>query len=161
MLSIEDERNKGVLKQFIQSLVRIDTTPLPDFIPYINKLADQEYYDPNAEVISLLTIHAAKGLEFSQVFLIGAEENILPHSRKGQTTDIEEERRLFYVATTRARDDLYILHTRSRGKEKAELSRFVHQLPESVAPRIVDPAITSQVAKIKKRAQKRAQSSLF
>jgi superfamily I DNA/RNA helicase len=160
-LSIETERNSGVIRQFIQSLVRIDTTPLPDFMPYISKLADQEYYDPNAEVISLLTIHAVKGLEFSQVFLIGTEEDILPLSKKGQIADIEEERRLFYVAATRAKDDLYILHTRSRGKEKAELSRFARQLPESVATRIVDPAIAGQVAKIKKRAQKKAQSSLF
>lgn len=161
MLSIETERNRGVLRQFIQSLMRIDNTPLPDFLPYINKLADQEYYDPNAEAISLLTIHAAKGLEFSQVFIIGAEENILPHSKKGQVADVEEERRLFYVAATRARDDLYILHTRKRSKEKTELSRFVKELPESIAPRMVDPALASQAAKIKKRAQKRAQSSLF
>ncbi len=83
----------------------------------------------HAHGIHLLTFHAAKGLEFPVVFIAGAEEGITPSGRKD--ADEEEERRLFYVAMTRARDELYITHSAKRfqyGKEKVyERSRFVKE----------------------------------
>ncbi|HEU4914850.1 MAG TPA: ATP-dependent helicase [Candidatus Saccharimonadales bacterium] len=161
MLTIENERNITEIKQFIQSLARIKDMPPAEFMTYLAGIAQQEYYDPDAEAISLLTIHAAKGLEFSQVYLIGAEEGILPLSKKGRIADIGEERRLFYVAATRARDDLYMTFVRQRAKQKPELSRFVRELPPGLAAMEADPAMAAQITRIKKRAQKRAQSSLF
>jgi DNA helicase-2/ATP-dependent DNA helicase PcrA len=161
MLSIENDRNRTVLRQFMQSLARLGNMAPAQFIQHVADISSQDYYDPDAEAISLLTIHAAKGLEFSQVYLIGTEEGILPLAKKGQVADLSEERRLFYVAATRARDDLYMTYTRSRSREKTELSCFVRELPAQLLARESDPAMTAQITRIKKRAQKRSQSSLF
>ena len=70
----------------------------------MDDIAEQEFYDPSVNAVSLLTIHASKGLEFAHVFLIGAEENALPKASQSGTREIAEEKRLFYVAATRARD---------------------------------------------------------
>ncbi|MEI7579859.1 MAG: UvrD-helicase domain-containing protein [bacterium] len=87
--------------------------------------------------VTLMTIHAAKGLEFAQVFVTGMEEGIFPHSRSFMDpTEMEEERRLAYVAYTRAKDNLYLTHTESRtffGQISANpLSRFVSDIPKSL-----------------------------
>lgn len=83
------------------------------------------------QAVRLLTFHAAKGLEFPVVFIVAAEEGISPVLRK--ETDIEEERRLFYVAMTRARDELQITYTTERvrygEKEPMDVSRFVNEIP--------------------------------
>ena len=84
--------------------------------------------------VSLSTLHAAKGLEFGHVFLVGVEEGILPHERSEAPEQIEEERRLMYVGITRARRSLQISYCskRRRGKEWAgcEPSRFIAELPQ-------------------------------
>jgi ATP-dependent DNA helicase Rep len=85
-----------------------------------------------ADAVSLSTIHAAKGLEFSCVFLVGAEEGILPHRESAEDGKIDEERRLMYVAVTRARKQLFVTYCqkRRRGKEwqTCEPSRFIAEL---------------------------------
>jgi len=85
-----------------------------------------------AAKVSLMTLHAAKGLEFPVVFIVGCEENILPLSLEGMSSDIEEERRLFYVGMTRAKKRLYLTHTKKRtlfGKRMNNpLSRFVEDI---------------------------------
>ena len=77
-----------------------------------------------------MTIHSAKGLEFKVVFLIGVEDDIIPHYR---SEDLEEERRLFYTAITRAQEDLYLTWAKKRRKgnkvRKKKLSRFLRELP--------------------------------
>ncbi len=161
LLDVVNDHNVVALRQFYNSLLRLKDMPLAQFAQYLFSLAEQEYYDPTAEAVSLLTIHAAKGLEFSQVFVISTEEGILPLSKRGQVADLAEERRLFYVAATRARDGLHLLHARSRAGTKCELSRFVADLPAMVAQRMTDPAIGGQLARGQKRAQKRSQASLF
>ena len=88
-----------------------------------------------AQRIMLLTFHAAKGLEFPVVFIAGAEEGITPlDDRRG--TDPDEERRLFYVAMTRARDALYLTHCRHRTRHGTRLpaspSRFLAEIPGAV-----------------------------
>ena len=93
-----------------------------------------ESRDQETDAVSLSTLHAAKGLEFGHVFLVGAEEGILPHERSETPEQIEEERRLMYVGITRAERSLQISHCtkRKRGKEWAacEPSRFIAELPQ-------------------------------
>ncbi len=73
-----------------------------------------DVFDPRADAVPLMTLHTAKGLEFKIVFLAGVEEGLIPFTFGGKDTDIEEERRLFYVGMTRAKDELLLLHARSR-----------------------------------------------
>lgn len=81
--------------------------------------------------VMLSTMHSAKGLEFSVVFVVGANEGTVPHHKASLPADIEEERRLFYVALTRAKERLHICAVRERHHRKQEISRFVKEcLPE-------------------------------
>jgi DNA helicase-2/ATP-dependent DNA helicase PcrA len=89
-------------------------------------------YDPRADRVTLMTLHAAKGLEFPVVFLAGCEEGVLPYVRKDELPDIEEERRLFYVGMTRAQEKLILSHARTRllygQRMENPLSRFVGEI---------------------------------
>jgi superfamily I DNA/RNA helicase len=161
ILKLADDKNKATVRQFANTLVRYNDMPTGVYVQHVRTLAEQEFYDPAAGAVTLLTIHAAKGLEFPVVFLAGAEEGSLPLTHKGLIADVEEEKRLFYVAVTRARDELYILHARTRRAATRELSSFVAVLPPDVLERVRDPAMDAQLKRIKKRAQKRAQGSLF
>jgi superfamily I DNA/RNA helicase len=143
------------LAQFVGTLGRFKR--LTEVTAYIADIAERGFYDPQADAITLLTIHAAKGLEFPHVFIVGAEEGILPSSR----ADPEEERRLFYVAVTRAREQLQILHAKNRGGQPATVTRFVAALPPAVLEQMVDPDMQAQARRIAKRAAKQSQQSLF
>jgi superfamily I DNA/RNA helicase len=158
-LSLESDKYAVALRQFTNSLLPYDDRPLADYLEHIKIIADQAYYDPAADAVTLLTIHAAKGLEFSCVFLLAVEEGTLPHLPKNKPANLEEERRLFFVAVTRARDELYMLHARKRTSELRELSRFVTALP--TVEHVLDPGLASQQRKIAKRQQKRSQTSMF
>lgn len=76
--------------------------------------AEVDTWDPRAERVSLLTLHAAKGLEFAAVFVVGCVDGLLPFRRDGDDTDVDEERRLFFVGMTRARSHLILSHARRR-----------------------------------------------
>lgn len=143
------------LRQFCGSLVRFKA--VAQAVAHIDDIAAQDFYDPRAEAVTLLTIHASKGLEFDHVFLIAAEDGVLP-SKKG---DEHEERRLFYVAVTRAKSSLDVLHARFRSGEKAVRSRFVRELPQAVLPSQIDDALAGDERRAAKRQAKRAQASLF
>lgn len=95
---------------------RTDAPSLTDYMQTIALYSDTDAYDPDAGRISLMTLHAAKGLEFDYVFIIGLEEGILPHERSldGGKDDIEEERRLLFVGLTRARKYLHLSYARHR-----------------------------------------------
>jgi len=106
---------------------------LQDFIDHSALVADTDQYKADARV-TLMTIHSAKGLEFPLVFIVGLEEGLFPHSRAAESEDdLEEERRLCYVAITRAQTELYITHSKQRrifGEEDVtEPSRFLNELP--------------------------------
>jgi DNA helicase-2/ATP-dependent DNA helicase PcrA len=86
-----------------------------DFLIHIALEQSQDRYDRLAEKVSLMTMHAAKGLEFPVVFIAGCEDGIVPYRRKkGDKGDLDEERRLFYVAMTRAREKIYLSHAGRR-----------------------------------------------
>jgi DNA helicase-2/ATP-dependent DNA helicase PcrA len=106
---------------------------LRDFIDHAALVSDTDQYRSDAQV-TLMTMHAAKGLEFPVVFIVGMEEGLFPHSRAaGSEDELEEERRLCYVAITRAQQHLYISHAMRRrvwGEEiRAEPSRFLNEIP--------------------------------
>ena len=113
------------------------------FLEEIALVADVDKYDESADAVVLMTVHAAKGLEFPVVFIAGMEEGIFPSGQNfGEESEISEERRLAYVAITRAKEKLYITHARNRllyGKTTANpLSRFVkNEMP----PRLIEPAV--------------------
>jgi len=110
--------------------------PLDEFLENIALVADQDTItDANAP--TLLTLHAAKGLEFGAVFIVGLDDGIMPHSRSfDDPAQMEEERRLFYVGITRAKDKLYLLRATQRGgrgfSETTEASRFLDDIPANL-----------------------------
>ena len=106
---------------------------LRDFIDHAALTSDTDKYDRNA-LVTMMTVHSAKGLEFPTVFLVGLEDGIFPHSRSvNDQKELEEERRLAYVAITRAEKILYVTHAMRRrvyGEEiAAEPSQFLNEMP--------------------------------
>ncbi|SHJ97134.1 ATP-dependent helicase [Tepidibacter formicigenes] len=105
-----------------------------DYLNHIEKVKEEilnqrkEYYKDR---VVLTTIHSSKGLEFKNVFIAGAIEGVIPHDKSiEENNDIEEERRLFYVAMTRAMDKLYILSPKNKYGKRAYVSRFVEEINE-------------------------------
>jgi DNA helicase-2/ATP-dependent DNA helicase PcrA len=94
---------------------RTETPNLMDYLQMIALYSDSDAYDATSGRVSLMTLHAAKGLEFDHVFIIGLEDGLLPHERSAVgPDDLEEERRLFFVGMTRARQTLKIGYARNR-----------------------------------------------
>lgn len=129
---------------------------LSGFLEELALVSDVDKYDENADAVVLMTIHAAKGLEFPVVFLAGMENGIFPASQNlGEAAEMSEERRLMYVAVTRAKEKLYITHAKTRtmyGRTGANpLSQFVkEEIPEALilhdAPRKIPPRVAGGYA---------------
>jgi ATP-dependent DNA helicase UvrD/PcrA len=144
MESLEAERTieaQGRMEN-LQELVSVarewreqaEDTTLSSFLQEISLYSDQDAIRGDGSLVTLMTIHNAKGLEFRAVYLIGMEEGIFPHSRSIEEQGIEEERRLCYVGMTRAQERLTLLHASSRmfrGMRDHNLpSRFLDEVPE-------------------------------
>jgi DNA helicase-2/ATP-dependent DNA helicase PcrA len=107
---------------------------LDQFLERVALVSDQDTVDSNANVPTLLTLHAAKGLEFPVVFIVGLSEGTLPHARsRDDEEELYEERRLFYVGITRAKDRLYLVYPLNRSSygydEPVERSSFLDDIP--------------------------------
>jgi DNA helicase-2/ATP-dependent DNA helicase PcrA len=134
--SEEAETRLENLQELVNAAVDYDkqeANGLRDFIDHSALSSDTDKYDRNASV-TMMTVHAAKGLEFPVVFLVGLEDGIFPHSRSvNDPKELEEERRLAYVAITRAERILYVTHSMRRrvyGEEMAaEPSQFLNEMP--------------------------------
>jgi len=112
---------------------------LEQFLEEIALATDQDQNEDDNNKVSLMSIHASKGLEFKNVFIVGVEEGLFPSFRSiTNPKDIEEERRLFYVAITRCEQKLYITHASQRMKwgriQTSSPSRFLNELDEQYLP---------------------------
>ncbi|MBN2147109.1 MAG: UvrD-helicase domain-containing protein [Anaerolineales bacterium] len=110
---------------------------LGEFLEAIALVSDQDTLQNSANVPTMLTLHAAKGLEFPIVFIVGLNDGTLPHSRSFEDPEgMQEERRLFYVGITRAKDCLYLVYSQNRSaygySEPAEPSRFLEDIPQAL-----------------------------
>lgn len=114
-----------------------DNPSLSAFLQEVSLVSDVDNMEANVAAVTLMTIHASKGLEFPVVFIAGMEEELFPiGGRNGEEADIEEERRLFYVAITRAQKELFFSFARSRYKFGNEMpgvrSRFLDEVDPGV-----------------------------
>ena len=110
---------------------------LERFLEEVALVSDQDELEDRPDRVTLITLHAAKGLEFPIVFIVGLEEGLLPHRRALEDDrELEEERRLAYVGMTRAKDRLYLVHANHRSTwgvgAASEPSRFLAELPEEL-----------------------------
>lgn len=133
----EQDRWANVL-ELRQVLLEYEDRGLAEFLEAMALVADQDTLPETLDAPTLLTLHAAKGLEFSQVFIIGLDEHYLPHSRSRDDPEaMAEERRLFYVGLTRAKDRLFLVRARRRRSpygsyETMQPSRFLEDVPPSL-----------------------------
>ena len=129
------EESNGLFEEPIPDRPLREDVLLSAYLQQISLLTDSDQKDENADTIKLMTIHAAKGLEFSCVFAVGLEEMLFPNAMSINTREeLEEERRLFYVVITRAKQKLWITYANTRYKfgqvVQNEPSRFIKELPE-------------------------------
>jgi len=120
------------LGQFLENVALVEQEYLP---ADRQSLPDKPLNGEKRDAVNLMTLHAAKGLEFSAVFMVGMEEGLFPHSRSAMDRgELEEERRLCYVGMTRAMDKLFLTYSRKRlffGQRQSNIvSRFILELPE-------------------------------
>lgn len=126
----------NAIKEFVET-PDIEDKSLGGFLQDIALLTDQDSDDPdNKDFVSLMTIHSSKGLEFKNVFIVGLEEDLFPSQMMmSSKDDLEEERRLFYVAITRAKENLYFSYALSRYRYgrliNCEASRFIEEVDPS------------------------------
>ena len=141
--TLEAEGRLENLEEFVGVAAEYDRRAgepsLDGFLQEISLYADADAFVDTSELITLMTLHNAKGLEFPVVFIAGMEEGVFPHQRSLDEQNLEEERRLAYVGMTRAMDRLYLLHARARtlwGSGQYNLpSRFLDEIPERLVER--------------------------
>jgi DNA helicase-2/ATP-dependent DNA helicase PcrA len=128
----------GVAREFQQ---QADEPRLDEFLQQISLFSEQDNIRDDEGIVTLMTLHNAKGLEFPIVFMIGVEEGIFPHMRSIEAGDLDEERRLCYVGITRARQQLYVTYARQRtlfGRRDWNVpSRFIDEIPDHLTDREV------------------------
>lgn len=126
----------GVIQDGIAATAAIASTPLASFLAHASLEAGENQAGEGNDAVQLMTVHSAKGLEFDAVFMTGLEEGLFPHENSLSENDgLEEERRLMYVAITRARQRLYLSFSQTRmlhGQTRYNLkSRFLDELPQN------------------------------
>ena len=139
-----EEREQNVMELVTSAALFAETAPEPTLSAFLNELAlvsDLDNYDADSDAVVLMTVHSAKGLEFPVVFVPGFEEGLFPSSQSVSAGDraLEEERRLAYVAVTRAKREVFLLHVATRmlyGRtETRQTSRFAAEIPAEAAER--------------------------
>jgi superfamily I DNA/RNA helicase len=141
--TIEAEGRIENLEELVSVAREYDATAeepqVEEFLQQIALFSEQDNLSDEEGIVTLMTLHNAKGLEFPVVFMIGCEDGVFPHMRAIESGDLEEERRLCYVGITRARKQLYMTFARTRslygGREWNMPSRFLDELPEGLVER--------------------------
>ena len=128
---------------------------LGEFLEQISLVSDVADYKNIEDAVTLMTVHAAKGLEFKYVFVIGMEEGIFPHNNSfSSNVDLEEERRLCYVAVTRAKEKLYLISAKRRmlyGMDNMNpISRFINEINDDHKDILDSETIFNKVSKLSK-----------
>ena len=137
---IEDETRLENLMEFKSITAsyeeRTGSVNLGDFLEEISLVSDQANHTEDGNVVTLMTLHSAKGLEFPVVFMVGMEEGIFPHNMSIMEDNIEDERRLCYVGITRAKEKLYLTNAKRRmlyGKDQMNVpSRFIAEIKDDL-----------------------------
>ena len=149
---------KGVTKSYEEEY---GSATLEDFLDEISLVSDMSEHQDGTNRVSLMTVHSVKGLEFDYVFIVGMEEGIFPHYNAindGSSSAIEEERRLCYVAITRAKKKLYILSAESRmlfgNTNRNKPSRFIDEIDEKYLDIEKNKSFNKIVSKVKKNIDK-------
>jgi DNA helicase-2/ATP-dependent DNA helicase PcrA len=127
------------VKELLSAAQEYQDVGLAGFLEEVSLVSDLDSADFNGDAVTLMTLHAAKGLEFPVVFMTGLEESIFPHSRAlYDASEMEEERRLCYVGMTRARQELYMIYATSRmlygGVQHNPPSRFLSEIDAEFQP---------------------------
>jgi DNA helicase-2/ATP-dependent DNA helicase PcrA len=121
-----------------------DDPSVEEFLQQIALFSEQDSLRDDEGIVTLMTLHNAKGLEYDVVFMIGMEDGVFPHSRAVEAGDVEEERRLCYVGITRARKELYLTYARTRslygGREWNVPSRFLGEVPGELSDAAEQPS---------------------
>lgn len=137
--TVEDDARAQNIRELKSSIIsykgETDSPSLEGYLADVALYTDMDNYDENADCVVMMTMHSAKGLEFSNVFVVGCEEGIFPGIKAiGEADEMEEERRLCYVAITRAKKRLFLSGARQRmlfGRTTANrVSRFIDEIPE-------------------------------
>jgi DNA helicase-2/ATP-dependent DNA helicase PcrA len=150
--SLEDEIRLENLMEFKSITAsfeeRTGSVNLGDFLEEISLIADISNHTEDGNVVTMMTLHSAKGLEFKIVFLVGMEEGIFPHNMSLMENNLEEERRLCYVGITRAKERLYLTNAKRRmlyGKDSMNLpSRFISEID----PKLIEKETEEKEEKI-------------
>ncbi|MDP2995459.1 MAG: 3'-5' exonuclease, partial [Anaerolineales bacterium] len=159
--SLDDGTDEGAERwENVQELRRLtveyESRTLTDFLENVALISDQDTLAEGKNAPTLLTLHAAKGLEFGAVFIVGLDDGILPHSRSFDEPEaMEEERRLFYVGITRAEDRLYLLRALRRGGPFDRLRAGSGYAEETIPSRYLDdipPELLSGKARTGRRS---------
>jgi len=139
MIDKEEERRENIgeiLNLAAEFGKERDKPTLNDFLDSVSLASDLDTFREKVDQVTLMTLHSAKGLEFPVVFIIGMEENLIPHFNSTMNGQVEEERRLFYVGITRAKEKVYLAGATKRmifGKQQGCIpSRFISELPKEL-----------------------------
>jgi DNA helicase-2/ATP-dependent DNA helicase PcrA len=129
----QGESRQENVKELVSVAQSYQELGISSFLEEVSLISDLDSYDQNSDAVTLMTLHAAKGLEFPVVFMIGMEETIFPHARAlYDQSEMEEERRLCYVGMTRAREELFMTYASSRmlygGIQHNPPSRFMSEI---------------------------------
>ncbi len=141
------EENLGELIAAVTEYEESETEPtLWAFLERITLASDIDNMEDKSDVVTMMTLHSAKGLEFPIVFMVGIEEGLLPHQRSyNSEAELEEERRLCYVGLTRAQEHVYLTHARTRRLYRDIDYRLPSRFIEEIPPELVNQGTTYEL----------------